>query len=111
MTKYVLLWLCSVLLSAFSQVLLKMAANRSYESRLKEYLNPLVVGAYGLFFACTLMTMFALRVVPYSWSPMIESTSYIFIPVFGVLLLKEKISRRRLLGIAVILAGIMIFAA
>ena len=85
MAKYVILWLCSVLLSAFSQVLLKIAANRKYPNRVREYLNPLVAGAYALFLLCTLMTMFALRVVPYSWSPMIESTSYIFVPLFGVL--------------------------
>ena len=111
MIKYILIWLFSVLLASFSQVLLKIAANKHYENRVKEYLNPLVISAYGMFFACTLLTMYALRVVPYSYSPMIESTSYIFIPVFGVLLLKERISRRRLIGIAVILAGILIFAA
>nr|MCR5161408.1 EamA family transporter [Lachnospiraceae bacterium] len=52
---------------------------------------------------------YALRVVPYSYSPIIESTSYIFIPVFGVFLLHEKISRRRLLGIGIMLIGILIF--
>ena len=109
MLKFILLWLFSVLLSSFSQVILKIAAGRKYENRIKEYLNPLVIGAYTLFFLCTLLTMLALRFVPYSYSPMIESTSYIFIPVFGVLLLKEKISRRRMIGIAVILAGILIF--
>ena len=109
MVKFILLWLFSVLLSSFSQVILKIAAGRKYENRIKEYLNPLVIGAYTLFFLCTLLTMLALRVVPYSYSPMIESTSYIFIPVFGVFLLKEKISRRRMIGIGVILVGILIF--
>ena len=30
--------------------LTEKAANRTYESPLKEYLNPLVIGAYGMFF-------------------------------------------------------------
>jgi drug/metabolite transporter (DMT)-like permease len=36
--------------------------------------------------------------------------SYIFVPVIGVLLLKEKISRRRLIGMGIMIAGIVIFS-
>ena len=106
----ILLWLFSVLVSSFSQTLLKIAANKKYPDRLHEYMNPYVIIAYAMFFASTFMTMFAMRVVPYSFSPMLESASYIFIPVFGVLILKEKISRRRILGIEIILVGMLIFA-
>ena len=110
LSKYLLIWLFSVIISSFSQVLLKIAANKTYPSRIREYLNPIVICAYGIFFLSTLLTMYALRVVPYSYSPIVESTSYIFIPVFGVLMLKEKISRRRLLGIGIMLIGIIVFA-
>lgn len=40
----------------------------------------------------------------------IEPLSYIFVPVIGVLVLKEKISKRRILGIAIMFAGIVIFS-
>ena len=110
LSKYLLIWLFSVIISSFSQVLLKIAANKTYPSRIREYLNPIVICAYGIFFLSTLLTMYALRVVPYSYSPIVESTSYIFIPVFGVLMLKERISRRRLLGIGIMLIGIIVFA-
>ncbi len=110
MMVHVLIWFFSVLISSFAQVMLKTAANRKHESRLKEYLNPIVIGAYVIFLVSTLLTMYALKVVPYSLSPVIESTSYIFIPVFGVFMLREKISRRRLLGIAIILVGILVYA-
>ena len=106
----ILLWLFSVFVSSVSQTLLKISANKEYPDRLHEYLNPYVIIAYGMFFASTFMTMFAMRVVPYSFSPMLESTSYIFIPLFGVLILKEKIRRRRILGICIILIGMLIFA-
>lgn len=36
--------LFSVFISSVSQILLKKAADRTYESSLKEYLNPLVSG-------------------------------------------------------------------
>ena len=109
MTKFILIWLFSVLVSSFAQVLLKVAANQKHESKIKEYLNPAVVGAYAIFFASTLLTMYALKVVPYSFSPIIESTSYIFIPLFGIFMLREKMSKRRILGIAIMLVGILIF--
>lgn len=110
LSKYIAIWMFSVLISSFSQVLLKKAANKTYENRIREYVNPIVITAYGIFFISTLLTMYALKYVPLSMSPVIESASYIFAPVFGVLMLKEKISRRRLLGMGIMLIGIFIFS-
>ena len=111
MIKYVALWLFSVTVSSFAQVLLKKSANKTYESRIREYLNPIVVISYGIFFASTILTMVALRVVPYAFSPMMEGVSYILIPLFGVLMLKEKISKRRWIGFMVILLGCVIYTS
>lgn len=110
LSKYIAIWMFSVFISSFSQVLLKIAANKKHESRLREYLNPLVIIAYGIFFLSTLLTMYALKFVPLTMSPIIESASYIFVPVFGILLLKEKISKRRLTGMGIMLIGMIIFA-
>ncbi len=108
--KYIIIWIISVLISSIAQVMLKAEANREHESRLKEYLNPMVITAYGIFFLSTFLTMYALKYVPLTYSPIIEPLSYIFVPVIGVLALKEKISRRRVLGIAVMFVGIVIFS-
>ncbi len=107
---YILLWLFSVLISSVSQVLLKMAANHHYESRLREYLNVYVITAYSIFLLSSVLTLLALRHVPYSRSPIIESMSYVFIPIMSFLILREKVSRRRILSIALILIGVVIFA-
>ena len=101
--------LFSVFISSVSQILLKKAANRTYETPLKEYLNPLVVGAYGLFFCSVILTMLALKYVPLSMSPILESTGYIFVSVMGYIFLKERFKRRKLCGFALILAGVIIF--
>ena len=66
--------LFSVFISSVSQILRKKAANRTYETPLKEYLNPLVVGAYGLFVCSVILTMLALKYGPLSMSPILEST-------------------------------------
>lgn len=101
--------LFSVFISSVSQILLKKAANRTYESPLKEYLNPLVIGAYGMFFCSVILTMLALKCVPLSMSPILESTGYIFVSVMGYFFLKEKFTKRKLAGFALILAGVIIF--
>lgn len=105
----VCLLLFSVFISSVSQILLKKAANRTYESTIKEYINPLVIGAYGMFFCSVILTMLALRYVPLSMSPILESTGYIFVSVMGYFFLKERFTRRKLLGFALILVGVIIF--
>ena len=105
----VCLLLLSVFISSVSQIILKKAADKTYESTLKEYMNPMVIGAYGLFFCSVILTMLALKHVPLSMSPILESTGYIFVSVMGYIFLKERFSRRKLMGFALILAGIFIF--
>ena len=106
--RYIAVWIVSVFISSIAQVMLKMEANREHASKLKEYMNPMVVSAYFIFFLSTFLTMYALKYVPLTYSPIIEPMSYIFVPVIGVLLLKEKISRRRLIGMGIMIAGIVI---
>lgn len=107
--KYIAIWMFSVFISSVAQVMLKVAANKTYDKKIKEYLNPLVITAYGIFFLSTILTMYALKFVPLTMSPIIESTSYIFVPVLGVFMLRERISKRRLLGMGIMVIGIFIF--
>ncbi len=107
---YVILLLVSVFISSVSQIILKTAANKTYESTLKEYLNFRVIFSYALFFLSTILTMLALRRVPLSMQPILESTSYIYVSVMGYFLLKERFTKRKLLGLALILLGIVVYS-
>ena len=62
-----------------------------------------------MFFGSTLLTMLAYKKLPLSMSPAFESSSYIFVTVFGVTLFNEKLTRKKLLALALILSGIIIF--
>ena len=104
------IYLLSVLVSSASQILLKKSAQKEHKNRLAEYLDLRVLTAYGLFFGATLITVTALKVVPVSLGTVLESTGYVFVTVFGVLFLKEKVSRRKLAGLALIVCGILIYA-
>lgn len=102
--------LLGTFLSAISQAILKKAAMKTYDSKIAEYLNPSVIFAYGLFFLTTLMCIFAYRVVPLSFGPVLESTSYLYVTVLGVLLFKEKITFKKIFALALILIGVAVYA-
>jgi len=105
---YIVLFLCSVLISSISQMLLKRAANKIHKNKLAEYMNPIVVIAYFLFFGATLLTVFAYRGVPLTLGPILESTGYIFVAILSVVILKEKVTRRKVFGNILIVLGVSI---
>ena len=65
-----------------------------------------MITAYGLFFLSTVLTMIALKRVPLSMSPILESTGYIYISVMGYFFLKEKFTKRKAAGMALIWWGL-----
>ncbi|MBR2835380.1 MAG: multidrug ABC transporter [Coriobacteriales bacterium] len=107
---YVALLLISVFIGSVSQVLLKKSANKTYDSPIKEYLNPLVIFAYILFFGTTLLAVFAYRGIPLSLGPVLEATGYIYVTFFGVYIFKERMTKKKLLALALIIGGIVIYA-
>lgn len=106
---YSLILLVSVFISSVSQVLLKKSANKSYKNIIKEYLNPLVIIAYFIFFVSTFITIFAYKYVPLSLGPILETTSYIYITIFSITLFKERVSLKKILSLSVIVIGIVVF--
>ena len=109
-TPYVVMFCSSVFVSAISQIMLKKSANIPRENKLKEYLNPLVIFAYVLFLGTTVINVFAYRGVDLSAGPIIESTGYIYIMILSAIFLKEKITKKKLLGNLLILVGIICFS-
>ena len=103
-------FLFSVLISSISRILLKKSADKTYDSRLKEYLNPLVIIAYGMFFCSMMITMYCYRYVDVSAGPIFESAGYIFVGVLGYIFLKEKFTAKKIIGMLLIMLGIVIFS-
>lgn len=106
----VCLLLFSVFISSVSQILLKKAANKTYKDHIREYINPLVIFAYGMFFCSVILTMLSLKNIPLSMQPILESAGYIFVTVMGYFFLEEKIGKRKFAGIGLIMLGIFIFS-
>ena len=107
---YACLILIGTFISAVAQVMLKKATMKEYSSRIREYLNPLVIFAYAVFFGASLLSVVAYRVVPLSMGPILEATSYIYVTIFGVTVFKETITGKKIAALLIILTGIVIYA-
>ena len=106
---YSLFLLVGVFASSLSQVMLKKAALKKYDSKIKEYLNPLVIIAYVIFVGTTFLSIIAYRGIPISMGPVLEATSYIYVTIWGVTIFKEKISFKKVLAIGIIIFGIIVY--
>lgn len=106
---YSMIFLGSVFVSSVSQVILKKSSGKVYDSKIKEYLNLPVMVAYGLFFCSSLITVFAYKGVALSLGPILESTGYIWVSILGALFLKEKLNKKKICGMIIIIVGIIVF--
>ena len=109
MNKYVLLLILAVLVSSISQIILKKSASKTYNSIIKEYLNPYVIIGYGLMVLSTVLVVLGLKGVPYKNEPIIESLGNIIVMILSNRILKEKITKKKLIGNLLILIGIIIY--
>ncbi len=107
---YILIYLLSVFLSSVSQIVLKKEAVREHKNFIREYLNAPVILSYMLFGGCTLLTLIAYRVLPMSYGSVLETAGYITVTVMGSVFLGEHVTKKKLISLAVILTGIIIYA-
>lgn len=99
----------AVFIATAGQILLKQQANTTGKKGfLWKFLNLRVIVSYGLLFLSLFLNQIALKQVPVSVLPCITATSFIWIFLFGFLILRERPSRRKLFGVALILVGILI---
>lgn len=107
---YASVLLTGVFISAISQVLLKKASMKHYDSPIKEYMNPMVIIAYAMFVGTTFLSIIAYKGIPLSMGPVLEATSYIYVTFFGVKIFKEKINKKKIIALILIVSGIMIYS-
>ena len=90
--------------------MLKRGADWAYHAWWRQYLNGYVIAGYAIMFACMALNIFAMsRGVKLKEVSIIESLSYLFVPLLSFLIFKEKLTKTRLLAIAIIITGIIIF--
>lgn len=107
---YYLLVIVSVLSAAGAQMLLKQGAKKHYPTFVRQYINPWVIGGYGIMGASLLLNIFCLsHGVQVKEISIMESLSYLFVPLFSWIFFKERISWRKVGAIMVIMLGVAVF--
>ena len=96
--------------SALSQLLLKLSANEKHEGRFGEYLNVKVITAYVIFAAVLLLNTYAYTKVNLKYGPVIDTFTYVFVLVLSVLVLRERLTKWKLIGNAMIIAGVLLYS-
>ena len=103
-----LLMLGAALLAAISQILLKKSAQKQHRSWIFEYLNAYVITGYALLAGSLLLNVWAYQEIEYRFGQAINAFSYVFVLFLSRIFLGEKITLRKLIGNAVIIAGILV---
>ena len=87
--------------SAFSQLLLKQSANKTYKNPIFEYLNWRVILSYGIFAAVLFLNTYAYTKVDMKYGAVIDTFPYF--------ILKEKFTKEKLIGNLIIMSGVFIY--
>lgn len=103
------IYVLSVVIASFSQILLKKSAMQTYRSFLKEYLNPWVIGGYTMLFGSMLLTIIAYGGLEFKNGPIIESLGYVLVMFLSLFFFGERITQKKAIGTGLILIGILVF--
>ena len=77
---------------------------------MREYLNPLVIGGYALLIATTLLNVLAFSGgVELKNAAVLETLGFVLVILLSRAVFGERITSRKLIGNALIVAGIAIF--
>ena len=95
--------------TAFSQILLKQSANKEHKKPLHEYLNWRVILAYAIFFGVLLVNTYAFTKVDMKYGAVIDTFSYVFVLLLSYAILKEKMTKGKIIGNALIIIGIIVY--
>lgn len=106
---YIILMVIAELIASSSQILLKKSAQKHYSSVIREYLNVLVIAGYGMLVVSMLLCIICYGGLPYMGVVVMEPLGYIIVMFLGRFVFKEKITLRKICGMVLILAGILVF--
>ena len=109
MNVFFLLMILAELIASTSQILLKKSAEKEYPSFIREYLNVLVMGGYGMLMISMIISIFCYDGLGYMGVVVMEPLGYIIVMFLSRLVFKEKFTIRKLIGMVLILGGIAVF--
>lgn len=109
MNQFMLLMFLGTFFTSISQVLLKQSANQEYKHPVFEYLNWRVILSYTIFVGVLLLNTYAYTRVDMKYGAVIDTFSYVFVMLLSYFILRERMTRRKVIGNLIIMAGVCIY--
>lgn len=106
---FYILILISASITAGSQILLKVSANKTYKHIIFEYLNPNVIISYAGYVLVLVINVIIYTKIDYRFGVVINSLSIVLIMILSKIILKETMTKRKIVGNALIILGIACF--
>jgi undecaprenyl phosphate-alpha-L-ara4N flippase subunit ArnE len=97
-------------LGALGGYFLKAASSHNINDERKEFLLRLMMGV-GFYGFGAILNIIALQFMPYTTVFPLTAVTYIWTMVLSYLLLKETISLRKIIGVALIVAGAIVLVS
>lgn len=96
-------------MSAVSQILLNVSARKKYDSKIREYLNVYVIASYFILFVTLAINVYLLRFMGLQEENAVAASTYVFVLILSRVILKEKITLKKVIGNVLIVVGILVF--
>ena len=107
---FYILMLVSAFITASSQIMLKVSANKEYKHIIFEYLNPNVIISYTGYVLVLIINVIIYTRVDYRFGVVINSLATVLIMLMSKLILKETLIKKKLIGNILIILGVACFS-
>ena len=107
-TIYYLYAMLSIALTGISQTLLKLGA-RNDDKPLGVYLNMATMTGYFMFLIVTVCSIFALKGLELKLFYAVASLNYVVVMILSKIVLKEGLSRNKVVASCLIVVGVIVF--
>lgn len=109
MFKYWLFLALGVMISAVSQIFLKKAAQKEYNSFIRQYLNFFVILGYFMMAVSMFLNVLAYKGIDMKNGPVFEAFGFVLVFIFSRIFFGEKFTKRKIIGNSLIILGIIVF--
>ncbi len=106
---FYILMIVSALITAVSQVLLKLSSNKKHNSIIFEYVNPYVLLSYVGYGLVLVINVLIYTKIDYRFGVVINSLATVLIMLMSKLILKETLTKKKIIGNSLIIIGIACF--
>lgn len=104
---YYYLALAAVLFTGIGQVLLKIGTRKS--GTLEMYTNPATLAGYGIFLVATICSVYALQSMDLKTLYALVSLNPLVVMVLSVFVLKETLTKNKVIAVGLIFCGLLVF--